>query len=255
MANARFVEARVRLTPGSGAEWIEVAGAYALYDGPRSPCTQTFALGLFELPGRDDIDRIERFFIDRGAPVLHEVSPLGDTALVPLLNERGYHPVEFTNVMFLPLSSYVPEAISASEPLQVRVVDEGDCDRWARTAAEGWSEFSEWADLMLEMMRVAARREGGVCFVVDLHDEPIAAGGLAISDRVALLAGASTIPQWRRLGAQRMLLESRLQYAIRAGCDLAMFCAAPGSASQRNAERKGFRVAYTRVKFGLAASS
>jgi hypothetical protein len=28
-----------------------------------------------------------------------------------------------------------------------------------------------------------------------------------------------------------------------------MMCAAPGSASQRNAERNGFRIAYTRVKW------
>ena len=28
---------------------MEVAGAYAMYDGPRSPCTQTFGLGLFRI--------------------------------------------------------------------------------------------------------------------------------------------------------------------------------------------------------------
>ena len=41
LANARFVEARARLEPGSGAAWIEVTGAYAMYDGAHSPCTQT----------------------------------------------------------------------------------------------------------------------------------------------------------------------------------------------------------------------
>ena len=33
--------------------------------------------------------------------------------------------------------------------------------------------------------------------------------------------------------------------------DLAMMGAAPGSASQRNAERHGFRIAYTRIKWRL----
>jgi hypothetical protein len=37
------------------------------------------------------------------------------------------------------------------------------------------------------------------------------------------------------------------------GCDLAMMCAQPESASQRNAERNGFRVVYTRIKWGRAA--
>jgi hypothetical protein len=94
-ANAEFVEARARLAPESGATWIDVAGAYAMYDGPASPCTQTFGLGLFQPPTPADLEKLERFFQERGAPVFHEVSPLADSAL-PLLNERGYQPIEFS---------------------------------------------------------------------------------------------------------------------------------------------------------------
>ena len=68
----------------------------------------------------------------------------------------------------------------------------------------------------------------------------------------ALLAGASTIPSGRRLGAQNALLDARLQTAVSNQCDLAMMVAAPGSSSQRNAERQGFRIAYTRTKWMLA---
>ncbi|HVJ93760.1 MAG TPA: hypothetical protein VM580_28350 [Labilithrix sp.] len=71
-----------------------------------------------------------------------------------------------------------------------------------------------------------------------------------VHDGVALLAGASTIPDARRRGGQRALLAARLRFATDAGCDLAMMGAAPGSASQRNAERQGFRIAYTRIKWG-----
>src|SRR5260370_40499017 len=75
VGGARFVEARRRLLPETGAEWIEVAGAYAMYDGPASPVTQTFGLGLFAETTPADLDRIESFFQVRGAPVCHEVSP------------------------------------------------------------------------------------------------------------------------------------------------------------------------------------
>jgi hypothetical protein len=68
---------------------------------------------------------------------------------------------------------------------------------------------------------------------------------------VALLAGASTIPAAREQGAQLALLNSRLRYAAEHGCDIGMLCAEPGSASQRNAERHGFRIAYTRIKWQL----
>ncbi len=39
----------------------------------------------------------------------------------------------------------------------------------------------------------------------------------------------------------------RLDYAAAAGCQLATMGALPGSTSQRNAERLGFRVAYTKL--------
>ncbi len=47
-ANAHFVVAHAQLDPELGAEWIEVGGAYAMFDGPDSPLTQTFGLGVFE---------------------------------------------------------------------------------------------------------------------------------------------------------------------------------------------------------------
>src|SRR4051812_16745858 len=72
-ANAEFVEARAKIFPASGGAWVEVAGAYAMYDGPTSPCTQTFGLGLFQPPTTADMEKLERFFKERGAPVFHEV--------------------------------------------------------------------------------------------------------------------------------------------------------------------------------------
>jgi len=79
----------------------------------------------------------------------------------------------------------------------------------------------------------------------------IATAGLVLHDRVALLAGASTVPEARGQGAQRAGLATRLRYAAEAGCDLAMIVTEPGGASQRNAERNGFRIAYTRTKWRL----
>ena len=73
----QYAEARRRLFPHSGAEWIECAGAYAVFDGIDSPITQTFGLGIFEELSTASLDVIERFFLDRGAPVFHEVFEIG----------------------------------------------------------------------------------------------------------------------------------------------------------------------------------
>lgn len=253
VTNARFVEARARLVPGYGAQWIEVAGAYAMYDGPRSPCTQTFGLGLFQMPTAGDMDQLEAFFVQRNAPVFHEVSPLADKALLPMLNLRSYRPVELSNVMFMVLGKSDAVTAARNEGLCVRIAGADERDLWTRTAAEGWREFGEIADLMVDLMRVSVEREDSASFLVERNGQPIATGSLAIHDGVALFAGASTVPEGRRRGAQQLLFETRCRYALDKGCDLAMVCTEPGSSSQRNAERRGFRVAYTRTKWELTS--
>ena len=65
-SNADFVETRARLEPDSGATWVEVGGAYAMFDGVESPCTQTFGLGLFEDTTDGYLDEIEAFFAEHG---------------------------------------------------------------------------------------------------------------------------------------------------------------------------------------------
>jgi len=73
-ACAQFASARRGLFPESGAEWIECAGAYAVFDGAESPVTQSFGLGIFEKLSQDSLQLIEDFFITRGAP-LRALSP------------------------------------------------------------------------------------------------------------------------------------------------------------------------------------
>jgi len=246
-----FVEARAKLFPDSGAEWIEVAGTYAMYDGVESPITQTFGLGMRQAITAAEMDQIEMFFQQRGAPVFHEVSPLADPSALNLLNARGYQPFEFTSVMFRPISSGRRYAQPRNQGIRVRRIEYDEAGLWAQTAATGWSEFTELADLMLEMFQVVAGKPAALSFLAELDGLPIAAGSMIICQGVALLAGASTVPAGRRQGAQLALLDSRLRFAADQGCDIAMMCTLPGSTSQRNAERQGFRIAYTRVKWQL----
>jgi hypothetical protein len=248
LSNRRFVEARAALDPASGATWTEVAGAYAMFDGARSPLTQTFGLGLFEAVSPGDLDAIETFFGSRGAATHHEVSPLAPTALLASLVRRGYLPIEVTSVMYQTLPR-VPSDLPPGAA-RVRVVEPGEEERWARTAAAGWEDVSgELASFMFNLARVNAATPGAVAFLAELDGTPAASGALWMNDGVAVLAGASTIGPFRGRGAQRALLDYRLSYALQHGCELAMICAAPGSASQRNAEREGFRIAYTRTKW------
>ena len=267
IGSSRFVEARARVFPDSGATWIEVAGARAMYDGTTSPLTQTFGLGLFQPATAADLDAIEAFYAERGAAVFHEVSPLADAGLPALLAGRGYRPCEFTSVMYRPIdlgglkapvdpAGLEARATPAGDPvaqalrpaITVRLVEKGEEEIYARTAAAGWSEFGV-SDFVLEIGRVSGQVEGLRLFLAELDRRPIGAGALGLNGTVAHLAGASTIPDGRNRGAQRALLAHRLGYAAAHGCGLALMGALPGSGSQRNAERNGFRIAYTRIKW------
>ncbi len=246
--NASIIESRARLSPEVGATWIERAGAYAMFDGVGSPLTQTFGLGLFATPAAKDLEVIEEFFASRGAAVFHEVSPLAEFETINLLTARRYRVVELTSIMYRPLSAFP----ASHSPVPARLAAADEVELWASVAAEGWSEFAEVAPLMYELARVSA--SATLPFFAELDGRPVAPGALAIHDGVALLAGASTIPSARNRGAQRAVLDARLRYAAAQGCDLAMMGATPGSSSQRNGERQGFRVAYTRIKWGLTAA-
>ena len=248
--NVDFIEARKKAFPDWNAEWTEVAGTRAMFDGSGSPLTQTFGLGVFEPIAAEQLDEIEQFFQMRGADVFHEVCPLADPSTFTLLNERGYKPIEFSNVLYRPISADLRLEASRNEQVEVRLIREDEIDLWAQTASEGWSEFAEVADFLRDLGQVTARSKS-LSFLAQLNDAPVATGALTISDDVALLAGASTIPSARRQGAQFALLEGRLRYAAAQGCTIAMMVAQPGSASQRNAERHGFRIAYTRYKWHL----
>lgn len=248
-ACAEFSAARQHLHPGCGSEWMECAGAYVVFDGADSPTTQTFGLGIFEELTPETLDIIERFYHDRGAPVFHEVSPLAGVAALDLLCTRNYRPSEISSVLYRPVTN---TSVQVPSDVRVRVTGPQEAELWAQVNARGWSyEHPELADFILESGALASARTQSVCFLGECDGQPGAAGTLCIHEGVALFGGAATVPEFRRRGLQAALLDARMRYAADHGCDLAMMVAEAGSNSQRNAERKGFQIAYTRTKWRL----
>jgi hypothetical protein len=249
-ACVQFARAHRRLFPDSGAEWIECAGAYAVFDGIDSPVTQSFGLGLFEDLTAASLDDIEHFFFTRGASADHEVSPHAGLLIPGVLCARHYRPVEINSVLYQPVQKL---AGGDCRDVTVRIASSGEQERWTNINARGWGhEHPEVLDFLLRTTAISFSREGGVCFLAEIDGQTGAAGTLCLHDGVALFAGATTVPELRRRGLQRALLRERMRYAFDHGCDLAMIVAEAGSDSQRNAEREGFQIAYTRRKWRLS---
>lgn len=244
--NAAFVQVQARHDPASGATFEEIGGTLAMYSGLGSPLTQTFGLGVGSAFNTADLDAIERFFTDRGSAVNHEVSPLAGVGVFDTLVQRGYRPIELSSVMFCPVEGR-RGAPAVNARIRIRTIGPADAGLYASVSARGWSESSDVQQFIDGFARTSVQY--ATCLVAELDGAAIATAALFMHDGVGLLAGASTVPEGRRQGAQAALLDWRLNYLAAHGCDLAMIAAAPGSASQRNAERNGFRIAYTRTKW------
>jgi GNAT superfamily N-acetyltransferase len=244
----QFALARRKVLPYCGSETIRIAGVDVTFDGAESPVTQTFGMGMLEDPTPGALEEIEAFFAARESPVQHEVSPFAGVATLQLLCARGYAPFELSSVLYQPIESR--PAFEQPPGIEVRVIGSSDAELWTGISARGWAhEHPEFEGFMREIGTLLTSREGSACFLATLDGTPAAAGALSIYRGVALFAGASTVPEHRRRGLQSALLVARMDYAREQGCDLAMMVAEPGSNSQRNAQRQGFAIAYTRVKW------
>lgn len=246
-----FVEVRQRVTPKVGAAWHDFGGTYAMFDGTTSPMTQTFGLGMFSPATPEQLDAIEAFFRERGADPMHEVSPLAGVETSALLAARGYRPIELSTVLVQPIAE-APEPAPVAG-LTVRTIDAADHAAWVETAVLGWASDPVFAQVIRELSEVVVQNCAMTNFWIERDGVPISTGSMGIHEGVALLAGASTVPGARGLGAQGLLLAARLREARARGCDVALMLTNPGSTSQRNAERRGFRVAYTRTKWRRAS--
>jgi GNAT superfamily N-acetyltransferase len=258
--NAR---AQARLDPHSDADSLPVGGGYAVFMGAGSPLSQAQGMGLYGPVAEADLERMEDFYRRRGAPVQLELSSLADATLLGLLGRRGYRAVHQTHVLVRPIGAREPSAPAGADRDRDRQAEDRAKD--VAVAAVGPGEVATWAESVLrcffedpaELPR--ALLEGAIamasiravsCWLARVGGRIAGGGAMVIHNRLALICGDGTLPEFRSQGVQAALLRARLDRARRVGCDLAVICTQPGSSSQRNAERQGFQVVYARTLMG-----
>lgn len=232
---------------------IPVAGGVASFAGEGSPYNKVAGLGFGGVPDPAALDEIERAFAAAGAPVQVELAHLADPAISAVLAGRGYRLESFENVLGRALAGASGRVLPAG--VEVRPSGEDEFETWLDVVAEGsvhpdtqgvpWhEEFPREAIIAAERdsaaagdMRYAALRQGVI----------VGGATMRLSEGVAQLTGAATVPAHRRRGVQTALLSARLADAAAAGCDVAVIITQPGSKSQQNAQRQGFDLLYTRA--------
>ncbi len=242
-----------RRRAGTAGFVIPVAGGVASFAGEGSPFSKVAGLGFGGVPDPAALDEIEKAFTACGSPVQVELAQLADPAIGGLLTGRGYRLESFENVLGRALTGEPGRVMPPG--VEVRPSGEEEFETWLDVVAEGsvhpdtqgvpWhEEFSREAITGAERDSAAA----GDMRYAALRDGVIVGGAtMRISEGVAQLTGAATVPAHRRRGVQTALLSARLAAAAAAGCDVAVITTQPGSKSQQNAQRQGFDLLYTRA--------
>jgi len=233
--------------PAIGAADEEICGGHMIFAGLGSPIGRATGAGFDQPLLAKDLDRVEEFYRSHKAPSQVDLCPLHDAAVFEMFKERGYGIAELNNVLYRKLDA--KEAFPAAPAgCEIR--------RGAAEEADTLSAIVEGAffpdgapEAYRGLIAPLYQMEGAVTFVATVENKMVACGaGLVIPEhRVFAVCGAGTLAEFRGRGLQTALLRARLAAAAEAGCEYAVVVTQGGSASQRNCERLGFRVAYSKV--------
>lgn len=242
----------------AGADVIvqSVAGGVATYCGAGSPLNKVAGLGFGGPVSNAELDELEHLHALRGSPVQVELSSLADAKLAPALCDRGYRLVGFENVLGRPLAAdRVPSSGELSE-LDIAVIDDEDLPTWVDTVVtafaapdeQGVPSHESFPREALEQTISDMAQVGGLVRYLAIRDgAPAGGASMRLSEGIAQLTGAATLPAHRRRGIQTALLARRLADGASAECDVAVVTTQPGSKSQENVQKKGFELLYTRA--------
>lgn len=241
-----YARAFQKSRPEVGAAEEEICGGHMVFAGLGSPIGRATGVGLDTPLTAADLDRIEQFYSGKKAPSQVDLCPLHGPEVFEMFKERGYAITELNNVLFRKLEDEITVFISTGFEIRRSPVDEAEITGAIVESAF----FPEGApEAFRGLMAPLYQMEGALAFVASCEGKLVACGaGLVIPQhRVFALCGAGTLAAYRGRGLQTALLRARLHAAREAGCEYAVVVTQGGTTSQRNAERLGFRVAYSKV--------
>ncbi len=232
-----------------------IGGGLAVWVGPGSPLDKVVGVGMKDAAFDDaELDAVEQAFAEREAPIQFEVSTLADPAIVERLTRRGYVLFGFENVLGLRLDP--ARQARPAEGIEIRDVGHEEFETWVNVVVDGFATpdtqgVASHEEFPREAVETAERdltaTSGFVASLALIDGKPVGGASLRLSEGVAQLCGAATLPEFRRRGVQAALLSMRLAAAAAAGCDLAVVTTLPGSKSQQNVQKLGFQLLYPRA--------
>lgn len=242
-----LVKSMQQRLPHLSAAAERVAGGIATFTGVGSPISQVIGAGLELGMPEAELDRLEEFFRTRGAPAILELSSFATPSFVEVLNRRGYTVVEFSHVLCRTCDrseKFGPAPLGiVVAPLRLE-----EAKLYTEVVSKGYAESLPITQDLLDVVEGFCYDADGRCFFASIDGVPAGGGAAALFEGVGSLGGASVLPQFRRRGIHAALMSARMKWLASQDCEWFLSVAHPGSASHRNMERFGFRLAYARMK-------
>jgi len=224
---------------GASAEWI---------------CT-AFGVGLSGAVTNDEMDHLVDFYEQRAVTARVELCPYAHPSFVSGLRRHGFVLDGFEQVFARALPD--GEDLRAAHPfgwppdVAIEAIDRDDdaqVDQLCEVVAQGFATGGKAVDTdTLAMWRRVARHPRTTSLLATVGGEPVGGATLEVDGEIAALYGTSVLPACRRKGIQLALVLARLEHARAQGARIACIESKPGIATERNAARAGFAVAYTKA--------
>lgn len=247
MPQALYARMFQKTRPEIGAAAEEICGGHMIFAGLGSPIGRATGMGLDRPFTTQDLNRVEEFYRAHKAPSQVDLCPMHEAAVFELFKERGYAIAELNNVLYrrLDVEEMFPPAPPGCEIRRSRLQEAEAAGAIVETAFFPNGAPEAFRGLIAPFYQM----DGALPFVANVAGKLVACGtGLVIPEhRVFALCGAGTLAEFRGRGLQTALLRARMAAAVEAGCEYAVVVTQGGTTSQRNAERLGFRVAYSKV--------
>jgi ribosomal protein S18 acetylase RimI-like enzyme len=233
--------------PEIGAAEEEICGGHMIFAGLGSPIGRATGVGLDRPFTAEDLNRVEQFYRAHKAPSQVDLCPMHEATVFEMFKERGYAIAELNNVLYRKLEAEEkfppPPAGCEIRPSRQEEADTAGAIVESAFFPDGAPEA--YRGLVAPFYQM----ERALAFAASVEGKLVACGtGLVIPEHwVFALCGAGTLAEFRGRGLQTALLRARMAAAVQAGCEYAVVVTQGGTTSQRNAERLGFRVAYSKV--------
>jgi GNAT superfamily N-acetyltransferase len=233
--------------PNTVAAVEEIAGGHMIFAGLGSLIGRAVGMGFAASVTAAEMDRLEAFYFSRNAPSKTDYCPLTEPSLLELARERGYGLEELNNVLARKLDP--AEKFPANSHFDIRQGKPEEALIFSSILRRSFFPDGGEPEGFDQMLSPMFSFPGGMTFVAEVEGQIVATGaGLIIPEhKIVGLYGAGTLNEYRCRGLQTAMLQRRLQVAAEAGCEYAVIITLGGTTSQRNAERLGFSVAYSKA--------